>query len=149
MRCARHDERKHSEALENLYYALTQLVHNFGAATVLGGAFFVRWPTRATLPAARRIAWLVLGGWLAQAASGTGFGIVSYTSYGQLPDIHGVAIAALLIKIACTVSALALTGCYLRAATTWSATRRDATWTALCVLAATALAAAAFLRWYS
>ncbi len=135
--------------MENLYYALTQLIHNFGAAAVLGGAFFARWPARLAREPARRIAWLVFAGWAAQGASGATFGIVSYASYGQLPDIHGVAIVALLLKMASTATALLLTVLYLTSAATWTDARRDAVWTALLALAATALAAAAFLRWYS
>lgn len=135
--------------MENLYYALTQLIHNFGAAAVLGGAFFARWPARATPAHAHSIAWLVFAGWAAQAASGATFGIVSYASYGQFPDIHGVAIVALLIKMASTATALLLAVWYLTSAAGWVDARRDAVWRALLALAATALTAAAFLRWYS
>lgn len=135
--------------MENLYYACTQLIHNFGAAAVLGGAFFARWPVRAAREHAHRIAWLVFAGWAAQAASGATFGVVSYASYGQMPDIHGVAIVALLLKMASTAIALLLTVLYLTSAAGWADARRDAVWTALLGLAATALAAAAFLRWYS
>lgn len=135
--------------MENLYYALTQLIHNFGAAAVLGGAFFARWPVRATREHARPIAWLVFAGWAAQAASGATFGVVSYASYGQFPDIHGLAIIALLIKMAATATALLVTVWYLTSATGWTDARRNTVWNVLLALAATALAAAAFLRWYS
>ncbi|MGI0028276.1 MAG: hypothetical protein ACREAQ_01010 [Nitrososphaera sp.] len=87
---------------ENLCYALVQVVHNFGAAAVMGGSVvMVSW-----LPEAhrqRQIARLVLAGWLTQALSGVGFGAVSLYYYGQLPDIHGVALAALWVKVGCAL----------------------------------------------
>ena len=55
---------------ENLAYALTQVVHNFGAAAVLGGAAFALWP-QFRMEFCRMFAWLVFLAWGAQIASGT------------------------------------------------------------------------------
>jgi hypothetical protein len=135
--------------LENLAYALTQVVHNFGAVTVIGGAIFARWTHVAPPLARRRVAWLVLVGWLLQAASGLGFGAISYINYGQFPDIHGIAIAALYIKMACAVVGIVLSVALLRYANRLSAQRQTSAWTALVLVGVVALTAAAFLRWFS
>jgi hypothetical protein len=90
---------------ENLAYALTQVLHNFGAA--------------------------------------------SYYHYGRLPEIHGVALAALAIKMTCAVAGPALAVIPRSRGERSNGARRRASWVALAVPAATALAAAAFLRWFS
>lgn len=135
--------------VQNLAYALTQVVHNFGAVATVGGAMAARWPVRAGARDRRRFAWLVLVGWAAQAVSGFAFGTISYASYGQLPDIHGIAVAALGLKMACAATGLVLTATYLRREDRWTERGRDAAWLLLIALAATALTAAAFLRWFS
>jgi hypothetical protein len=135
--------------IQNLAYALTQVVHNFGALAAVGGAVAARWPVRAGIRDCRRFAWLVLVGWAAQAASGFAFGTISYASYGHLPDIHGIALAALVLKMACAATGLVLTAAYLRREDRWTERRRSAVWLLLIGLAATALTAAAFLRWFS
>lgn len=134
--------------MENLAYALTQVAHNFGAVAVLGGALCGRLSTPST-PAARRLAWLILAGWLTQMASGLSFGLVSLLHYGQLPDIHGIAVAALFTKIFCAVAGLLLVLIHQMYAPAWSPAQRNRSWLALSLLAAVALTAAAFLRWYS
>ena len=50
------------------------------------------------------LAWVMLVGWAAQAASGGAFGGVSWLYYGRFPDIHGIAVAALLIKMVCAAA---------------------------------------------
>lgn len=133
---------------ENLAYALTQLVHNFGAVAVIGiPAFALR--AGASSGTEARLAWIVGAAWAVQIASGAGFGAVSLYYYGQLPDIHGVAVAALYVKIACAVTGLAGAVGFRTRADGWSEARRRLAWHALLVLGATALAAAAFLRWFS
>jgi hypothetical protein len=135
---------------ENLVYALIQVAHNFGAVIVMGGAVYGRSPTHAGRQAERGIAWLVLAGWLVQLGSGAAFGAASYYNYGQLPDIHGVAVAALLVKIACAVVGVAMIVVWLGQASRGLGRRlRERMWTMLVALAATALVAAAFLRWFS
>jgi len=134
---------------QNLAYALVQLAHNFGAVAVTGGAV-AGWMIRrrnATQPSA--VVWLVLGGWMLQAASGAGFGLISLAYYGKFPDLHGVAVAALVVKLSCATAGLVLSMLFLKFAGAWSAARRSYVWSALVGLAATALSAAAFLRWFA
>lgn len=135
---------------QDLAYALNQVVHNFGAVSVTAGAAGGRWAAWSVAgPVHRRMAWLALVGWVAQSASGAGFGVISYAGYGQLPDIHGIALAALSLKIACAAFGFGLSALYLAREGNWSQTQRQGAWTALLVCAAVALAAAAFLRWFS
>ena len=134
---------------ENLNYAIVQLVHNFGAAAVIGFAIFALYPVAQPAPVQRRFAWLVGLGWAVQAISGMGFGAVSYYYYEKLPDLSGVAFAALLIKISCAVGGIAMAMLYVRRAGNWTVAQRRAAWKFLGILGVTALAAAAFLRWYA
>lgn len=131
-------------------YALNQIVHNFGAVAVTAGAASARWsqPPDAVRQR-RRLAWLVLSGWGAQATSGATFGAISYLTFGRLPDIHGIAVGALLLKIACAVAGFALSAAYLARESAWEQAGRQRAWAALVALSATALSAAAFLRWLS
>lgn len=135
--------------LQNLAYAIIQVAHNFGAVAVLGGALSALWLIPGQTGTQRALAWLVLGGWATQAASGAAFGAVSWLYYGQFPDIHGIAIAALVIKVACAMAGFAIAAVYLRSASAWSAQARQTAWRVLAVLASTALIMAAFLRWFS
>ena len=135
--------------LQSLAYALIQVAHNFGAVMVVGAPLFARWPLAAPESARRALAWLVLVGWLVQGASGAGFGAVSFAWYGAFPDIHGIAVAALLLKMGCALMGLALAVLLLRYAAGWPSQRRDAAWSGLLALGVTALTAAAFLRWFS
>lgn len=133
---------------QNLGYALTQVVHNFGASAVIGGAVASLW--LAPRPGLERaIAWLVLLGWVTQMASGVAFGAISFYYYGQFPDISAVATVALAIKVACAVSGFALAGFYLLYAASRSVAWRRGVWLMLTALSTTALTAAAFLRWFS
>lgn len=134
---------------QNLAYALIQLAHNFGAVAVTGGAV-AGWVTQRHDPGqATRLVWLVLAGWALQAASGAGFGLISLAYYGQFPDLHGIAVAALVIKLSCATAGLLLAILLLRFSGAWSAARRQHAWSGLVGLAATALSAAAFLRWFA
>jgi hypothetical protein len=124
-------------------------VHNFGAVAVVGGAILGRWP-QATAPLERRkLAWLILVGWLLQGGSGAGFGAISFAYYGQFPDIHGIAVAALLVKMACAASGIVFAAAFLRYQAEWSEPRQEVFWTVLILLGVIALTAAAFLRWFS
>lgn len=135
--------------LQNLSYAAIQLVHNFGAVAVAGGAVCALGPGAKLAGQRKTLSWIVLAGWAAQAASGAAFGGVNWLYYGRFPDIHGVALAALLVKLACAAAALLLLSAYLIHGIGWSERARQASWRALAALAATALGAAAFLRWFS
>ena len=93
--------------LENILYGGVQLVHNFGAAAVTGLPIAALW-FKPPPPVLRRMALLTLVAWLAQSASGAGFGTVSFFQEGELPQIHHLALAALCVKIACAALAVTL-----------------------------------------
>lgn len=133
---------------ENLAYALVQVVHNFGAAAVLGGALFALWPT-ARLEYGRTFAWLVLLAWAVQIGSGALFGVTSLYYYGATPDLSRIAQAALAVKVAAAVSGCALAAAYLLRARTWTRAGARRGFVGLAALATVALTAAAFLRWFS
>ena len=135
--------------MENLYYSVAQVAHNFGAVAVVGGATFALYPATQTAATHRKLAWLVGSGWAAQAISGMSFAAISYHYYGKLPDIHGIAMAALLIKMLCAVSGLSIVILYLRYSATLVIERRLLAWQLLASLSIIALTAAAFLRWFS
>ncbi|MGH8534698.1 MAG: hypothetical protein ACREV1_18780 [Gammaproteobacteria bacterium] len=131
---------------ENLSYAAVQVVHNFGVAAVAGGSV-VMLSSLWEVQRQRQIAHLVLAGWLTQALSGAGFGAVSLYYYGQLPDIHGIALAALGVKVGCALFGVVLGLAFLRGR--WSGRKSRMVWTTETVLGLTALTAAGFLRWFS
>lgn len=133
---------------ENLAYALTQVVHNFGAAAVLGGAIFALWPA-SRLEYARSFAWLILVGWGAQFASGGLFGITSLYYYGETPDLSRVAMIALVVKVAAAVTGVLLSTLFLLRGRQWGSAGMKRAFQGLAALGAAALTAAAFLRWFS
>lgn len=135
--------------LQDLGYAVTQVAHNFGAAAVVGGAAFMLYMAPQPAPLQRKFAWLVGIGWGTQALSGMAFGAISHYYYGAFPDIHGIAIAALVVKMLCAVSGLSMVALYLRYAEGWAERQCHIVWQILFALGATALTAAAFLRWFS
>jgi hypothetical protein len=136
--------------LHDLCYALTQVVHNFGAIAVTAGAAGGRWLLPSLPPGAgRRLGWLVVSGWVAQGASGATFGAISYATFGRFPDIHGIAIGALSLKVACAIAGFAVGVLYLAREAAWVQRQRQNAWNALLAFAATAVCAAAFLRWFS
>ena len=130
-------------AAQNLSYALVQVLHNFGAVAAAGGSLAaVGFPERRT-----RMAKIALAGLATQGASGALFGAVSHYYYGRFPDISGIAMQALEIKIACVIA-----GCLLLSAWLFTDRIRDygtSVCTAALLLSTTALAAAAVLRWFS
>lgn len=133
--------------MQNLAYAVIQIVHNFGAAAVVGSAAYALWPGQDGMR--KPLAWIMLAGWAVQAASGGAFGGVSWFYYGRFPDIHGIAIAALMIKLGCAFVGFVLAAAYLYRGSAWSERAQQIAWYVLATLAATALTAAAFLRWFS
>lgn len=133
---------------ENLAYALVQVVHNFGAVGVLGGALFALWPSP-RLEYARTFARLILLAWGAQIASGALFGATSFYYYGELPDLSGVARVALGVKVAAALAGFALAARFLRRGGEWSRAREKRAFRSLMALGVVALTAAAFLRWFS
>lgn len=133
---------------ENLAYALIQVVHNFGAAAVLGGAVFMLWPA-SRLEHGRMFGWLVLVAWSAQIVSGGLFGLASLYYYGKTPDLSSVAMTALAVKVAAAITGCLLAALYLLLGRAWSRISVIYTFGTLAVLGAVALTAAAFLRWFS
>jgi len=87
--------------------------------------------------------------WAVQLLSGAAFGATSYYYAGHFPDIHGVAIAALGVKLVCASAGFLLASAYVKWASGWSVRRCFHAWCALAAFAAAALASAAFLRWFS
>lgn len=134
-------------ATQNLTYAIVQVAHNFGAVAIVGGSLAAL--SSRGLETRKRLAWISLAGWGIQAVSGAAFGAVSFYFYHQLPDIAGVAIMALLIKIGCVAMGFILTAAYLFRSSDWNAERINTVWIVSSLLAVTALSAAAFLRWFS
>ena len=133
---------------ENLAYALAQVVHNFGAAALVGGSVFWLWP----LPRqeyARRFVWVILVAWGAQIASGILFGITSLYYYGETPDLSNVALAALVIKACSAATGFLLSVRYLARGKDWGWGQVKHLFQAQAGLAVLALTAAAFLRWFS
>lgn len=96
----------------------------------------------------RRLGWLVVVGAVAQVSSGLGFGLTSYMLKGHLPEIEGVAYFALMIKIICVIASPAIIFRYVLGAGNNQERWPRKAWLAALVFGSTALAAAAFLRWY-
>lgn len=135
--------------MQNLFYALIQVVHNFGAVTVLGTAATALWIVRGNAAVQHRLAWLLAVAWAVQAISGTGFGVATFYFEGHLPDIHGIAVIALLIKIACAMTGFVLVAAYIKWHSGWAAKQQLGVWLTSFILGAIALGSAAFLRWFS
>jgi hypothetical protein len=132
--------------VSDLPYALVQVVHNLGAAGVVAPAAAALWLARDAAPR-RRLAWLSTGSWAAQAATGAGFAAVSWFGKGALPEVEGVALAALAIKLGCTLLGLAAGVALLRRRAA-SDVARTWLWGASLAAGLGALLGAAFLRWY-
>lgn len=133
----------------NLVYTCVQILHNFGAVTVVGSPAAAWWFARDNPAAQCRLAWLLVIGWAAQGASGAGFGMTSYVVKGQLPELAGIALVALAVKMGSVLAGLGLTVAFLRTGSRWSTASRIWWWNGMAALAATALSAAAFLRWFA
>ncbi|HLP97096.1 MAG TPA: hypothetical protein VK149_01490 [Sideroxyarcus sp.] len=132
---------------QNLAYAVVQVLHNFGAVAAVGGSFAA---AIIKPPAARKkVVWIALSGWVVQGASGGALGAVSYYFYHRLPDIAGIALAALLVKMACAAAGSLVLAAYLYWGERWPEQRGNWACHASLLLAVTALTAAAFLRWFS
>lgn len=132
---------------QNLVYALIQIAHNFGAVVVVAGPLYFLTAGQPT--SERRMLWFALLGWTVQIVSGALFGLISLYFYGQFPDIHGTAVAALIIKIVSAITALVLIVASLYAHNVHTGQRTVIQWQVLAALAFIAISAAAFLRWYS
>ena len=135
--------------MQNLIYALIQVIHNFGAVTVVGTAASALWLVRGNAAVQNRLALLAAVAWAIQFASGLLFGITTYYFDHHLPDIHGIAVDALLVKVSCAIAGFVLAVAYVRLNSGWTVTRQLLAWRILLVLGVIALPSAAFLRWFS
>lgn len=131
---------------QNLAYSAVQVLHNFGAVATVGGSVAA---LLAPPDVRRRLAWLAFAGWTTQAVSGSAFGLTSYYFYHRFPDISGIAIAALTVKIICVAFGFLLVTAYLLPYSAGLDQFRKRVWPASTILAATALTAAAVLRWFA
>lgn len=135
---------------QNLAYALTQVIHNFGAVAVTAGALAGAWMLpRQPVTQIRTVAKLVGGAWMLQIASGVGFGAISFYYYGRFPELSGIATAALVIKVASAGLGFVVSLLYLLRAGRWPDAICRLAWQVQAGLGVTALTAAAFLRWFS
>lgn len=135
--------------MQNFIYALIQVIHNFGAATVVGTAASALWLVRGNAAVQHRLALLAAVVWAVQAASGALFGITTFYFEGHLPDIHGVAVDALLVKIFCAIVGFILAVTYVKSHSGWSKDKQLLAWRVLLATGGVALGSAAFLRWFS
>lgn len=124
-------------------YAVIQTVHNLGASITFAASGYAVLGYR---PERRRILvfWLT-SGWLVQLVTGFSFGLASHYLRGGIPDINGVSLIALMIKIICAAVGLLLGLWALRFS---DSPRLVPLFKIEWVLSVTALGAAAFLRWF-
>ena len=147
--------------MEDFVYAFIQLVHNAGAAAVVGSPAAGWWLSSSNPPDGtitnrflwtqailKKLAWLTIFAWSLQIASGASFGATTYYLKHELPDLTGVGFAALLIKVSCAFICLILALIYLVKSSNWSVNGQKRTWQTLFTLGFIALISAAFLRWY-
>lgn len=134
-------------AAQNLSYSVIQVVHNFGAVATVGGSV-IAWRSRDNVTR-RRLAHVVLSGWVTQTVSGASFGMVTYHYYQQLPDVSGIAADALGIKMVCATLGILMLTIYLWQSHGWTDQGKNKAWISSSVLAITAISAAAFLRWFA
>ncbi len=113
-------------AAQNLGYSVIQVVHNFGAVATVGGSI-VATKLRDSVTR-RRLAILVLIGWATQALSGATFGMVTYYYYGHFPDIAGIAVDALGIKMVCATLGILLLSIYLWLGADWTTQAKNRAW---------------------
>ena len=132
-----------------LEYALIQVLHNFGALLVVGVSGYGFRVALLRQSPSRTLALFVLSAWLMQGLTGATFGWVTYRSDHRFPDIHGIAVIALMIKVSCVCGGAGLMATCLGWGGSWSDSRRMMVWAGSTGLACLALTAAEFLRWFS
>ena len=86
--------------------------------------------------------------WGTQIVSVAGFGVTTYYLKHELPELTGIGLLALVIKMLCSIICLVLALLYFRYASLLSIHIRIKIWKILFVLGLTTLMSAAFLRWY-
>ncbi|MGZ3807739.1 MAG: hypothetical protein ACXVCE_06620 [Bacteriovorax sp.] len=122
-------------------------MHNLGAVATLGGSLSA--VALKNSKAQKKLAWIAFGGWGVQGLSGAAFGVVSYYFYRSFPDIAGIAVFALAIKIICSAVGFVLLLSNLARWANCTDEKKDGVLMASSLLAVVALTAAAFLRWFS
>jgi hypothetical protein len=132
-----------------LLYACIQALHNLGAVAIVGGGAAALLLARRSPGIQRTLVWVITLGWVNQGVTGTLFGAASYYYDGRLPDIHGIALTALILKLDCDVLGIILGMVYLRFERGWSGAVQRRILGFDFGLGVTALTAAAFLRWFS
>jgi hypothetical protein len=135
--------------VQNLIYALIQVLHNLGAVTVVATSASALWLVRSNATVQRPLASLLAVAWAIQAASGALFGLTTYIYESHLPDIHGIAVDALAIKVICALSGFVLAVSYARLNPRFSRDNQLLVWRVSFALGVVALGSAAFLRWFS
>ena len=147
--------------MEDFVYACIQLIHNVGAAAVVGIPTVAWWLMSSSRVATeltdrtisiqsipRSLAWLTLLAWSTQIASGITFGLTTYYLKHELPELTGVAFSALAIKVGCAIICCTLTLLYLLKGTRWIESFQLIAWKTLFALGLASLMSAAFLRWF-
>jgi hypothetical protein len=134
--------------MTELVYALVQAVHNLGAVAVVASPAVALGFRGHGVGLERRLAWTLLLAWGLQAATGAGFAAASYGLKGQLPEVTGVALYSLAVKLFATAAGFALAAMLLWVRRLSSPRSRAAAWSVCLGLAVAALLAAAPLRWY-
>ena len=135
--------------MQNFIYALIQVIHNFGAVTVVATGAAALWLGFGNTAVRHRLIVFLALAWGIQVASGMLFGITTFLFEGHLPDIHGIAVDALLIKIFCALAGFILAVSYVKLHSGWAAEKQLLVWRTSFALGVVALSSAAFLRWFS
>jgi len=135
--------------VQNLIYALIQVVHNFGAVAIVGLSAVGVWRLYRTSISRRILALILAAVWAIQGTAGAAFGVTTLWFDGQLPDIHGIALMALSLKIVCTLLGFALAMLYVFTSSHNRGGSRSRLWLPSFSLGVIALTSAAFLRWFS
>jgi hypothetical protein len=137
--------------MTELVYTLVQAVHNLGAVAVVASpavGLGLRGRGGTSAASERLLAWILLAAWGLQGASGAGFAAASYGLKGALPEVAGVALIALVVKVAATAAGVTLGAGLLWARRLAGGRPRAVAWGLGLGLAVAALLAAAPLRWY-
>jgi hypothetical protein len=135
--------------VQNFIYALIQVIHNFGAVTVVATGATALWLVAGNAAVKHRLILLLAWAWGIQLASGMLFGMTTFWFESHLPDIHGIAVDALLIKIFCALAGFILAISYVKLQAGWTTGKQRLAWRTSFALGLVALSSAAFLRWFS
>jgi hypothetical protein len=128
-----------------LSYTLIQAVHNIGAALTLALALLLIGQICISADT-KKVLWALLLAWGLQGFTGICFGLSSLYFYGEFPDIHNLAIAAMGVKVG-SVAAMTLLLAFLIYKKEWDLSARNKT--VFVSLSIIALVAASVLRWNS